>query len=83
MLNSSHIRNKIERSEKLRQLARSSRNPLDVVVNLYLTILSRYPTAEELKVVNVYAQSDEVKRSEVLIDLAWALVNSAEFQYRH
>jgi hypothetical protein len=49
---------------------------------LYLTILSRFPTQEELKTVNEYAQNATSKR-EAAIDLAWALINGPEFLYRH
>jgi len=30
-----------------------------------------------------YAESGAVDRAAVLVDLEWALVNSAEFLYRH
>jgi len=83
LLNSSHVRHKIERSAKLRRVMRSGRTPVERVRNLYLTILSRPPTQEELMAVRDYAQSGQVQRWEVMIDLAWALVNSAEFLYRH
>jgi hypothetical protein len=48
---------------------------------MYLGILSRFPTEEELKTVEAYARSSS--RREAVIDLAWALINSAEFNYRH
>jgi len=84
MLNSSHIREKIERSGRLRLLMQSSRrNPLKAVAGLYLTILSRPPTEEELKIVRDYSQSDAVTGQQALADLTWALINSAEFLYRH
>ncbi|MGQ9574140.1 MAG: DUF1549 and DUF1553 domain-containing protein [Thermoguttaceae bacterium] len=53
-----------------------------IVNDLYLTILSRYPTQEELKTVGEYVQSASSRRN-AAIDLAWALINSAEFLYRH
>ena len=56
---------------------------MEVVANLYLTILSRLPTPEELKVVDDYAKSSDIQRRETLVDLTWALLNTAEFQYRH
>lgn len=84
MLNSSHIREKIERSGRLRLLMQSGRrNPLKTVTNLYLTILSRPPTEEELKIVKDHAQSGGAPGQEALADLTWALINSAEFLYRH
>jgi len=33
--------------------------------------------------VETYAQSGTVKPREAVVDLAWALINSAEFLYRH
>jgi hypothetical protein len=83
LLNSSHIQYKIERSQKLRQLDRVTQNPREPVVKLYLTILSRFPTNDELKTVQDYAQRDEVNPREAVVDLAWALINSPEFLCRH
>jgi hypothetical protein len=83
LLNSSHIQRKIEQSQKLRSLLQSRGNPREVVIRLYLTILSRFPTDEELKIVQAYSPSGAGKGREAAVDLAWALINSAEFLYRH
>jgi hypothetical protein len=83
LLNSSHVERKIERSPKLQALALSSRDgPRKAIEKLYLTILSRYPTFDELKVVKDYADSTEGKKT-IFFDLAWALINSTEFLCRH
>lgn len=82
MLNSTHIRQKIEQSAKLRSLVPTKSRPREAVDALYLTVLSRFPTADELKVLAAYAQAGEGTRR-VGVDLAWALINSAEFLYRH
>jgi hypothetical protein len=66
LLNSSHVQRKIAQSPKLRVL----------VSDLYLLILSRYPTPEELKIV-------AAKGRDAVNDLAWALIDTAEFLYRH
>ncbi len=83
LLNSSHIQRKIEQSPKLGLQMRAKANPRQVVTGLYLTILSRFPTDEELKIVATYAQPGGAKGREAAVDLAWALINSAEFLYRH
>jgi len=87
LLNSSHIRGKIEKSKKLRSLMTFSRKqPGKPIISLYLAILSRFPTAAELKTIKAYTDSGVktgVKGSNVLVDVAWALINSSEFQYRH
>ena len=82
LLNSSHIRQKIEQSPKLRELLQSRRPPREIIDDLYLTILSRHPTADELVTFRDYAQ-DRQQGRRPMIDLIWALLNSAEFLYRH
>jgi hypothetical protein len=82
MLNSTHIRNKIEQSSKLREVLQSKKKPRDIVDDLYLTILSRYPTDDELIVFRDYSQPGHEGRRPMM-DLVWALFNSAEFLYRH
>lgn len=83
LLNSSHIRRKIEQSPRLASIGGKGSKPGDMVAEIYLLMLSRYPTGNELKTVARYAQSGTVKGRETAIDLIWALVNSPEFLYRH
>jgi hypothetical protein len=84
LLNSSHIRAKMEQSPRLRAIVQKRLDqPREIVNQLYLTILSREPTAEEWSVLQDFAQSDETTQQQLLQDLAWALINSAEFLYRH
>jgi len=82
MLNSSHIRRKIEQGPKLKKLFQSGRKRGGIVNELYLTILSRRPTQEELRTVAEYVKSTESKY-QAAIDVSWALINSTEFLYRH
>lgn len=82
LLNSSHIRRKIDQSEKLRDLTQGKKKPREMVEDVYLTILSRSPTDDELKTLKDYSDKKrEGKRP--MMDLVWALLNSAEFLYRH
>ena len=85
LLNSSHIQLKIQQSAKLRTLVqpRPGGKPRDPIDRVYLTTLSRYPTADELKTVSAYYQSVQGNKWPATVDLAWALINSAEFLYRH
>ncbi|HPA19298.1 MAG TPA: DUF1553 domain-containing protein [Verrucomicrobiae bacterium] len=83
LLNSSHVRQKIERGEKLRNLIWSSGSPEEAVTRVYMAILSRQPTAQEMRGVREYFESGKVSRQEAYVDLAWALINSAEFLFRH
>ena len=83
LLNSSHIRRKIEQGEKIRALVRASETPQEIASKLYLTILSRFPTPEEVKTLQAYTQSRNVRGADALVDITWALLNSVEFLYRH
>ncbi|MHC5082706.1 MAG: DUF1553 domain-containing protein [Planctomycetota bacterium] len=84
LLNSTHIQRKIQRSWRLRGFVRQSRGKTPKMAELmYLTILSRFPTDEEVKAVETYSKESKLKRNQVAEDLAWALINSKEFLYRH
>jgi hypothetical protein len=87
LLNSSHIQQKIQQSAKLRALVQPGSKPHDPIDRLYLTLLSRYPTDDELKVVAAYfqptSQATLGNKWPAVVDVTWALMNSAEFLYRH
>jgi hypothetical protein len=95
MLNSSHIQRKLEQSPRLKPIFDSKRKPAEIVEELYLTVLSRLPTPEEVKNVEDYAgvaapsgpgksaKSAATKKRDDWIDITWSLINSIEFLYRH
>ena len=84
LLNSSHILNKLNQSAPLRQLYGRSRGSLQRGVDeLYLRILSRYPSREEKTALADFAREENLRGREGFLDLAWALINTAEFQLRH
>jgi hypothetical protein len=82
LLNSSHIRRKIEQGPKIRELLQSKNKPREIIEEIYLTILSRLPTDEELKIIKDYSKPGQEGRRPMM-DMVWALMNSAEFLYRH
>jgi hypothetical protein len=82
-LNSSHVQKKLRDGSKIRKVIYSNRRQDQIARELYLMILSRYPTDSELKIVAEYCRSDAVEKRQGLEDLAWALINSAEFLHRH
>lgn len=81
LLNSTHVQQKIQQGPKLQALIRSRRPPAQLVNELYLAILSRPPTAAERETALAYART--TNRWAAGVDLAWALINSPEFLYRH
>jgi hypothetical protein len=83
LLNSSHILRKIEQSWMVQNRVQSNKTSREVVTAMYLVILSRFPTGEELKIAENYFQSGKVSKREATVDLAWALINTTEFLYRH
>jgi hypothetical protein len=82
LLNSSDVQRKLQQSRKLQALIQGVADETQVVNRLYLTILSRVATTDETRVAVEYIRAAENRRIGGL-DLAWALLNSAEFRYRH
>jgi hypothetical protein len=88
LLNSSHIQRKMETSPKLKPLLQVTgktreeiqRRREEAIRGLYLTILSRLPTEDEIEILETYVKNGGWN---MLRDLAWALINSPEFSYRH
>jgi len=104
LLNSSHIQRKLEQGPRLRTLLDSKRKQTEIIDELFLTILSRFPTPDEVRIVDGYGQvqpsraarrgrpdgqtaaSGETvvaKNRGDWVDIAWSLINSTEFLYRH
>lgn len=81
LLNSTHIQQKIENSQMIRYQTGSGKGPKEIATGIYLGVLSRFPTARELEVVEAYWQGSNGRQAAV--DLAWALINSSEFLCRH
>jgi hypothetical protein len=82
LLNSTAMQKKIEASRLIEFQTSSNRAPAEIATGMYLGILTRFPTAAETKVAQDYFQSGIGKR-QAAVDLAWALMNSTEFLYRH
>jgi hypothetical protein len=82
LLNSSLMQRKIESSRMIEYQTSTNRPPAEIATGMYLGILSRFPTAEEIRTTQDYFKSG-IGRRQAAVDLAWALMNSAEFLYRH
>jgi hypothetical protein len=85
LLNSVHIQSKLQQSQKLRALLQPQpgAGPRSAIDGLYLTILSRFPTDDEIRIAGAYSQSFVGNRWGAVVDIAWALINSPEFLLRH
>ncbi|TWU29965.1 DUF1549 domain-containing protein [Bythopirellula polymerisocia] len=65
----------------LPELIREIKQDEELTTELFLRCLGRVPTSEELEIVKALRQ-EGMKREVAFEDLAWSLVNSAEFQHR-
>jgi uncharacterized protein DUF1553/uncharacterized protein DUF1549 len=84
MLNSTHIQNKLTKGKKLNALIRIYKNDSGKLINLlYINILSRYPTKDEFATAQKYFKSGEINIKDASTDLAWSLINTKEFLFRH
>jgi hypothetical protein len=92
LLNSSHIQRKLEQGPKLKAIFDSKAKPPEIVMDLFLTILSRFPTRDEVinaeaygtpAAANAGGKGGGAKKREDWVDIAWSLINSEEFLYRH
>ena len=69
MLNSTHIQRKLEQGPRIQEILTSGQKPRQIIETLYLTILSRFPTEDELKIVRDHFQAAKYNRREAAIDL--------------
>jgi len=63
MLNSTHIQRKLEQGPALRELFNSSKKGRDLVELIYLTILSRFPSPEEVATFEAYGPTPPQRRA--------------------
>lgn len=93
MLNSSHIQQKIvnnkallgmyyEKQKGKKKPKTAWHSPEKTLEGMYLTILSRYPTAQEMETALEY-YSRSGNRYAASTDMVWALLNTKEFIYKH
>lgn len=94
LLNSTHIQKKLYRNRSLlgavtknvkgkKKPKTSWKEPREAVENMYLTILSRYPTEKETDTAMAYVRQSAFGRYQASVDVVWALLNTKEFIFKH
>ncbi len=84
LLNSSHIQKKIEVCPLVAGADElSPQERADLAERAYLTLLSRYPTGEELAAIEAHAEETGTFGRTLATDLVWALLNQPEFYFNH
>ncbi|MFO1093311.1 MAG: DUF1549 and DUF1553 domain-containing protein [Planctomycetaceae bacterium] len=82
LMNSPEILGRVQSSDgRVRRLLAAGRSPADIVDELYLATLSRFPSVDERNLLLAeFAQRDSRAAAE---DALWALLNTREFLYNH
>jgi hypothetical protein len=85
MMNGSLIRDKIAEGpfNASTQIGWMSADDAHAVEAAYLSVLTRRPTSEEAQYFQRLLADPEMKRTQRLEDLFWALINSTEFSWNH
>lgn len=83
LLNSSHVQKKIEACPLVATASADEVGLPDLVETIYLTVLSRPPTAEELDILRTHAESPATDSRAFAADLVWSLFNQPEFLFNH
>ena len=82
LLNSTAILNKIEQSKTIKKMADGASNKTVLIQRIYLQMLSRRATPEEVRSISSTTQKMTSKHA-VAKELIWALLNSTEFLFNH
>ena len=83
LLNSSEIESKITSGTRLNGLITAGKTDSDIIDELYLAALSRFPTDRERQTAIAYLVSHKTARSQALQDILWAILNTKEFIFDH
>jgi len=84
LMNSDKLQAKLaDKNGRAAKLSQDDKPSDEVVNELYLALYSRWPSDEEKRVALEAFKSGGAKRHEVVEDIIWALINTAEFVFNH
>ena len=84
LMNSEEIQSKIrDKKGTARRLAKSDKKPTEVIDELYLSTLSRYPNEKERALMLKVFDEAGTDRIGAVEDVLWALLNTRGFVYNH
>jgi hypothetical protein len=84
LANSDEIENKIgDGNGRVAKFFKDKKPAGDIVDELYLTALSRNPTAAERKRLTEYIEKSENNKQRAVEDVLWAILNTREFMFNH
>jgi hypothetical protein len=82
LLNSSELEQKLQKSIVLQGIYADKKDLNELINNVYLLVLSRFPSDAERKYISTF-KKDYPGPKNLAINLAWALINSKEFIFNH
>ncbi len=82
LINSEHLENKVSQGQRIKRLLAQGKSDDEIITELYLATLSRFPTQEERKKTIPYL-ANKPQREKALQDVLWALLNTKEFMFNH
>lgn len=83
LLNSGDVQNKINASPRLQQFFKEKKSDPEIIEEVYLSTLARFPNDEEKQKVQQYLTRDPKLRTQAVQDLVWAVLNTKEFLFNH
>jgi hypothetical protein len=83
LLNSRDIENKIANGTRIKRLIQENKTDAQIVEDMYLAALARFPTESEKQTIFAYVAKDKKQRAALLGNVMWALINTREFLFNH
>ena len=83
LLNSSHVLGKIKACPLVAEADAGDHDLNKLADKIYLTLLSRTPTADEIAALKAHMTSSYSSGRELAADIVWALINQPEFYFNH
>jgi len=83
LLNSGHVQAKINSSPRLRRFLKQKLSDEQIIEQLYLSALARFPTEEEKQRLKEYLSAHQNARPQAVQDVVWAIFNTKEFLFNH
>ncbi len=84
LMNSSNLQNKLSAANgRITEIAKTDASNIELITEVYLSTYNRMPEEPELRTALRFFSNAGNTRQGALEDLAWSLINSAEFVFNH